>query len=72
MSDLYKNNTFAFGLLMTGALLAIIGVVGYLFNPVLFSSFNIAVFVVVISIASYMLYNIKKISDEIKSTKKDH
>ena len=66
MSDLYKNNWFAIGLLLTGALLAIINVVGFLFNPALFSSFSVVVFSVIISIASYMVYNMKKLSEELK------
>ena len=70
MSDLYKNNWFAIGLLLTGALLAVITVVGYFFNPALFSSFSLAVLLVIISIASYMIYNIRKLSEELKTRKK--
>jgi len=70
MAELYKNSWFAVGLFITGALLAIISVVGFAFNPVLFSSFSLAVFVVIISIAGYMIYNIKKISDEMNSVSK--
>ena len=70
MVHLYKNNWFAIGLLMTGIFLAVITVVGFIFNPSLFSSFSWLVFGVIISIASYMLYNIKKIRDEMKHSKK--
>ncbi|MHA1489093.1 MAG: hypothetical protein ACTSRI_05495 [Promethearchaeota archaeon] len=70
MVHLYKNNWVAIGLLITGILLAVISVVGYIFNPSLFSSFSWLVFGVIISIASYMLYNIKKIRDEMKHSKK--
>ena len=66
MAELYKNSWFAIGLLITGALLAIISVVGVAFNPTLFSSFSLAVFAIIFSIAGYMVYNIKKIADEMK------
>ena len=70
MAELYKNSWFAIGLLITGALLAIISVVGFAYNPALFSSFSFAVFGVIFSIAGYMIYNIKKIADEMKGVSK--
>ncbi|MHA1292847.1 MAG: hypothetical protein ACTSQJ_09295 [Promethearchaeota archaeon] len=70
MSQLYKNNWFAFGLLITSALLSIIAVTLYLYNPLIFSSFSFIVFAFIISIAGYMLYNIKKIANEVKNLKK--
>ena len=70
MAELYKNSWFAIGLLITGAILAIISVVGFAYNPALFSSFSLAVFGVIFSIAGYMIYNIKKIADEMKGVSK--
>ena len=70
MSDLYRNNLFAIGLLIVGALLAVISVVGYVFNPVLFSSFSWAAVIFIFSIAGYMVYNMKKIANEMKKRKK--
>ena len=69
MAELYKNNWFGIGLLISVSVLAIISVLGYLLNPLLFSSFSLAVFLVILSVAGYMLYNIKKIADEIKDSK---
>jgi FtsH-binding integral membrane protein len=68
MTQLYKSNWVAIGLLLTGVLLVLVSVVGYIFNPRLFSSFSWLVFGVIISLAGYILYNIKKIFDEIKSS----
>ena len=70
MSQLYKSNMFALGLLLIGAILAVINVVGYAVNPNLFTSFSIVVTGVIASIAAFMLYNIKKISDEMNSRRK--
>ena len=66
MSHLYRNNSFALGLLFAGAMLAVISVVGVAYSPGLFSSFSWGVFAVIFSIAGYMLYNIKKLSSEMK------
>ena len=70
MSDLYKNNWFAVGLLFIGLLLTVISVVGMSYNPALFSSFSLIVFIVILSIAGYLIYTIKKIADET-ITRKD-
>ncbi len=70
MAELYKNSWFAIGLLITGALLSIISVVGFAYNPGLFSSFSLMVFGLIFSIAGYMVYNIKKIADEMKGVSK--
>ncbi len=70
LSELEKNNWFVIGLFITGAFLAVITVVGLIFNPLLFSSFSYVVLGVIISIAGYMIYNIKKINDEIKKSKR--
>ena len=67
MSHLYKNSYFALGLLFAGAMLAVISVVGVAFNPDLFSSFSWGVFAIIFSIAGYMLYNIRKLSSEMKT-----
>ena len=66
LSELHKNNWFAIGLLITGAILAVIAGVGYVFNRSLFTSFSWIVFSFIGAIALYMLYNIKKIFNEIK------
>lgn len=68
MAELYKSNMFGIGLLISVSVLAIISVLGYLLNPVLFGSFSLIVFLVILSVAGYMLYNIKKIADEIKDS----
>lgn len=70
MSELQNSNWFAIGLLVIGSILAVISVVGYSFNPIMFSSFSILVFVVISSIASYMLYNMIKIYQEIKKNRR--
>ena len=70
MAHFYKSNWVAISLLLTGALLVVVNFVGYIFNPHLFSSFSWLVVGVLISIAGYILYNVKKISDEIKSSEK--
>lgn len=69
LSELHKSNWFAIGLLITGAILAVIAGVGYVFNRSLFTSFSWIVFSFIGVIALYMLYNIKKILDEIKRSK---
>lgn len=70
MSELYENNWVAIGLFMIVAILSVIGVVGYTFNPSVFASFSLVVFSLIISIAGYMVYNIIKIYQEIKNTRK--
>ncbi|MHA1147183.1 MAG: hypothetical protein ACTSR8_02960 [Promethearchaeota archaeon] len=69
MAELYKNNWFGIGLLISVSLLAIISVLGYVLNPALFSSFSLVVFLVILSVAGYMLYNIKKLAEEIKDSR---
>ncbi len=64
------RNWFLIGLLFTGGLLAIISLVGLTFNPDLFMSFSWFVVGFLVTIAVYMLYNFKKLSDEIKEKKK--
>ena len=66
MSQLYRNSYFALGLLFAGAMLAVISVVGVAYNPGLSSSFSWGVFALVFSIAGYMLYNIKRLTSEMK------
>jgi len=66
MSHLYRNSYFALGLLFAGAMLAVISVVGFAYNPGLFSSFSWGVFALIFSIAGYMIYNIKRLSSEMK------
>ena len=70
MAELYKNSWFAIGLLITRTVLVIICVVGYDYNPEFYSSFSLVVFGVIFSIAGYMIYNIKKITDEMKGVSK--
>ncbi len=64
---IFENNWFAIGLFVIGSFLAIISVLGYVFNPLLFSSFSWAVFLIIVSIAVYMLYNIFILANEMKS-----
>lgn len=66
MSQLYKNSYFALGLLFSGAMMAVISVVGFTYNPGLFSTFSWTVFALVFSIAGYMLYNIRRLTSEVK------
>ena len=68
LAELYKNNWFAIGLLVTGALITLITFAGLLYNPDLFSSYTVISLSVICAIASYMLYNIKKLSKEVKNT----
>lgn len=66
MSHLHKSNWFAMGLLLTGGLLAVISIVGFAFNSYIFGSFSWVLIGFLVSIAFYLMYNIKKIADEMK------
>ncbi|HEY0089956.1 MAG TPA: hypothetical protein VGB37_13990 [Candidatus Lokiarchaeia archaeon] len=72
ISELHKNNRFAFILLLTGAVLAIIAGVGIIFNRSFFTSFSWIIFAFVGIIAIYMIYNINKILDEIRHSKESN
>ena len=65
LSELERSNWLIIALLITGGILAVIAGVGYAVNPRLFSTFSWLVFIVIVSIATYMLYNMKRILDEI-------
>jgi len=66
ISEFRESNRFALILLLTGAILAVIAGVGIIFNRSLFTSFSWIIFAFVGIIAIYMIYNVKKILDEIR------
>lgn len=65
MSHLHKSNWFAVGLLITGGILAVISIVGFIFNSYVFASFSWMLIGFLVSIAFYVMYNVKKIADEM-------
>ena len=65
MSHLHKSNWFAVGLLITGGILSVISIVGFIFNSYFFASFSWMLIGFLVSIAFYVMYNVKKIADEM-------
>lgn len=67
MSKLYNNNLAALGLFVLASFLTVIALLAYNFSQELFFIFPSTVILVIIAIALYMIYNIIKISQEIKN-----
>ena len=65
MTNFRKTYLFAYSLLLTAAILAFIAIVGLIYNPQLFASFSWFVVIFIALIAIYLLYNIKKLTEEM-------